>query len=145
MKTLLLLGAVLAVLGAAIVRMSAQSASASPAATISPHRTPAGALPSPRPTPTARPHATRSQTTPSAATSSPSAKRQRAGRVSPAATASPSGGAQLEGEPSSSKRESPSKGAGPGETSKVTPSKPHRKLERPETNTPPPEASGEQR
>ena len=50
MKTLLLLGAMLVVLGAAIVPMSAQTASASPAATVSPRSAPGGASPSPRPT-----------------------------------------------------------------------------------------------
>ena len=62
------------------------------------------------------------------------------------ATATPSGGAELEGKPSSSKQESPSDGARLGETNKATPSKPHRKLERREANTPPSGGgSGEER
>jgi len=58
MKTLLLLGAMLVILDAAIVPMSAQTASASPAATVSPHPTPGGASPNPRPTLAASPFAT---------------------------------------------------------------------------------------
>jgi sporulation protein YlmC with PRC-barrel domain len=55
----------------------------------------------------------------------------------PEATASPSGGAELEGKPSSTTRESPAEAASPGETTKPTPSRPHRKLERRESASPP--------
>ena len=71
--------------------------------------------------------------------------KETSARGRPSETASPGGGAELEGEPSSSKRESRPEEARPGETSKATPSKPHRKLERREANTPPPDdGSGEQ-
>ena len=145
MKTLLLLGAMLVILDAAIVPMSAQTASASPAATVSPRPTPGGASPSPRPTLAAGPFATGSPTTSGAATLSPSTTPERGARVGPAVTTSPSGGAQPEGEsPHPTTRESSRKAATPAVRTKPTPSRPHRKLERREANTPP-EGTGEQK
>jgi hypothetical protein len=143
MKTLLLLGAMLVILDAAIVPMSAQTASASPAATVSPRPTPGGASPSPRPTLAASPLATGSPTTSGAATLSPSTTPERGARVRPAVTSSPSGGAQLEGE-SPPTQQSPLQVATPAERTKATPSRPHRKQERREGSTPP-ESSGEQK
>jgi hypothetical protein len=143
MKTLLLLGAMLVVLDATIVPMSAQTASASPAATVSPRPTPGGASPGPRPTLTASPFPTGSPTTSGAATLSPSTTPERGARVRPAVTASPSGGAQLEGE-SPSTRQSPVQVGTPAERTRATPSRPHRKQERREGSTPL-ESSGEQK
>ena len=135
MKTLLLLGAIFLILDAAIVPISAQTARASPAATVSPRPTPGRASPTPRATLTARPHATGSPVTSGAATSSPLPARGPDTRGTPAATASPGGGAQLEGE-STTARQSPPPAATSAETPKPTPLRPHRKLERREGNTP---------
>jgi hypothetical protein len=141
MKTSLLFGATLAVVGAAIVSISAQIQSASPAATASPR--PTAASPGPRATATPSPYATASPTTHGAVT--PSYSTRKGARVTPEITPSPSGGAQLEGEsPPPTKRESPPKAATPAGTIKPTPSRPHRKLERREGNTPT-EGPGEQK
>jgi hypothetical protein len=146
MKTLLLLGAALIVLDGAIFSALAQTPSASPAGTVSPRPTPGRGSPTPRPSLEARPYATASPAASGAATSSPSTARVHDARVTPTATASPSGGAQLEGEsPHPVTRESSPKAAtSAGMT--PTPSRPHRKLERREANTPPPgDGSGEHR
>jgi hypothetical protein len=146
MKTLLLLGAALIVFDGAIFSTSAQTPSASPAGTVSRRSTPGSGSPAPRPSLEARPYATASPAPSGAATSSPSTARVRDARVTPAATVSPSGGAQLEGEsPHPATRESSPKAAtSAGMT--PTPSRPHRKLERREANTPPPgDGSGEHR
>src|SRR5438132_2233600 len=124
MKTSLLFGATLAVVGAAIVSVSGQTQSASPATTASPHPTPA--LPGPRATTTATPSVTASPTT------------------RPAAIVSPSGGAQLEGELPPTMRESLPAAATPAGKTKPTPARPHRKLERREGVTPS-EGTGEQK
>ena len=143
MKTSLLFGATLAVVGAAIVLISAQTPSASPAATASPR--PTAASPGPRATATASPYATTSPTTRGAVTPSSSMRREHGATVRPVTTPSPSGGAQLEGEsPHPTARESSPKAATPAGTIKPTPSRPHRKLERREANTPP-EGPGEQK
>src|SRR5882762_93407 len=143
MKTSLLFEATLAVVGAAIVSISAQTQSASPAATASP--SPRAASPSPRATATASPYATASSTTRGVVTPSLSTRREHGARVRPEITPSPSGGAQLEGESlHPTTRESPPKATTPPGTTKPTPSRPHRKLERREANTPP-EGPGEQK
>src|SRR5262249_255572 len=135
MKTSLLIGTMLSALAAAIIWTSAQTQSASPAATASP--APIAASPVPRATATASP-TTRGATTP---IYSP----RKDARVTPEITPSPSGGAQLEGEsPPPTTRESQPKIATPVGTNKPTPSRPHRKLERREANTPT-ERPGEQK
>jgi hypothetical protein len=136
MKTYLLFEATLAVVGAAIVSISAQTQSTSPAATASP--SPRAASPSPRATVKASPHAIASPTTRGAVTPTFPTRREHGARVRPEITPSPSGGAQLEGEsPNPETPESPPKGATTAGTTKPTPSRPHRKLERREINTPP--------
>jgi hypothetical protein len=143
MKTSLLFGATLAVVGAAIVSILAQTQSASPTATASPR--PTAASPGPRATATASPYATASPTTRGVVTPSSSTRREHGARVRPEITPSPSGGAQLEGESlQRTTRESSPKAATPAGTAKPTPSRPHRKLERREANTPP-EGPGEQK
>jgi hypothetical protein len=143
MKTSLLFEATLAVVGAAIVSISAQTQSTSPAATASP--SPRAASPSPRATATASSYATASPTTRGAVTPSLPTTREQGARVRPEITPSPSGGAQLEGEsPHPATRESPPKATTPAGTTKATPSRPHRKLERREINTPP-QGPGEQK
>ena len=143
MKTSLLFEATLAVVGAAIVSISAQTQSTSPAATASP--SPTAASPGPRATATASPYATASPTTRGAVTPGLPTTREQGARVRPEITPSPSGGAQLEGEsPHPATRESPPKATTPAGTTKATPSRPHRKLERREANTPP-EGPGEQK
>jgi sporulation protein YlmC with PRC-barrel domain len=123
----------------------------SPAATTPPAATrstteresPVGrASPSPHAT-AARPHVTASSHERGSAAGSPPAREERGMRVRPRETESPNGGAELQKEPSGATRESPPEAAGPGETTKVTPSRPHRKVERREANTPP-EGPGEQ-
>ena len=134
MKTSLLFGATLAVVGAAIVSISAQTQSASPAATASPR--PTAASPGPRATATASPYATASSTTRGVVAPSSSTRTEQGARPRPEITPSPSGGAQLEGEsPHPTTRESPPKATTPAGTTKPTPSRPHRKLERREANT----------
>ena len=143
MKTSLLFGAMLAVVGAAMVSVSAQTQSTSPTSTASPH--PRAASPSPRATATASPYATASPTMHGAMTPSLPTRREHGAKVRPEITPSPSGGAQLEGEsPHPATEESPPKGATPAGTTKPTPSRPHRKLERREINTPP-QGPGEQK
>lgn len=133
MKTLLLPAVLCVLLGASIIRVGAQTIAASPAATVSPRPTPGRTSPSPHSPVTARPIAGGSAT---AATSSPSTGGGSGARVSPTATVSPSGGAQLEGDSSLTARESSLQAATPTERAKPTPSRPHRKLERREANTP---------
>ncbi|KAF5409035.1 MAG: hypothetical protein Udaeo2_08200 [Candidatus Udaeobacter sp.] len=138
MKTSLLFGATLAVVGAAIVSISGQTQRASPATTATPCATPGRASPSPSAIATARPYATASPTTPGTATPSSSTRGKGGVTGRPEITPSPSGGAELEGEsPPTTTRESPPKAATPAGTTKPTPSRPHRKLERREANTPP--------
>src|SRR5216110_842484 len=118
---------------------------ASPAATTSPatrspaeRESPAGrASPSPRPT-AERPHAT--ATPRGRGGESPAAREERGTRARPGETESPSGGAELQREPSRATRESASKAASPSErTREGTQTRPHRKPERPESASPPPE------
>jgi hypothetical protein len=136
MKTSLLFEATLAVVGAAIVSISAQTQSASPVETASPR--PTAASPGPRATATASPYATASPTTRGAVTPSLPTRIEHGARARPEKIPSPSGGAQLEGEsPHPATRESPPKAATPAVTTMATPSRPHRKQERRETNTPP--------
>jgi len=138
---------------------------ASPAATTSPatrspaeRESPAGrASPSPRPT-AERPHATatprgRGGESPAAReergtrarpgeTESPSGgtREERGTKARPGETESPSGGAELQREPSRATRESASEAASPSErTREGTQTRPHRKPERPESASPPPE------
>ena len=140
--------------------------SVSPAPKRSPGQaaSPAGrGSPSPRETP-ARPHATASSREREGAspaptreergrrgrpgeTESPSSRseEQRGTRNRPEETESPRGGAELQREPSQDNRESQSEAAGPGEKTKEgTQTRPHRKQERREANTPPPQGGGEQ-
>src|SRR5207237_565659 len=132
-----------AVVGAAIVSISAQTQSASPVATASPR--PTAASPRPDATTTASPYATASSTTRGTGTPSSSTRGEHGARVKPEITPSPGGGAQLEGEsPRPTTRESSPKEATPAGTTKPTPARPHRKLERREANTPP-EGPGEQK
>jgi hypothetical protein len=143
MKTSLLFVATLVCVGAATVSVSAQTQSASPAATASPR--PIAASSGPRATATASPYATASATTRGVATPSSPTRGEHGAKVTPEITPSPSGGAQLEGEsPQPTTRESSPKAATPARTTKPTPSRPHRKLERREANTPP-EGPGEQK
>jgi sporulation protein YlmC with PRC-barrel domain len=139
----------------------------SPAATTSPAagRSPAGATspagrasPSPRAT-APRPHATASPREREGAPASPPAREER-GKTRPAETESPSSrtreergtrarpeeteppssGAELQREPSRATRESPSEATSPSErTREGTQTRPHRKPERPESASPPPE------
>src|SRR6266513_3641046 len=138
---------------------------ASPAATTSPatrspaeRESPAGrASPSPRAT-AERPHATasprgREGERPAAKeergtrarpgeTESPSSRtrEERGTRARPGETESPSGGAELQREPSRATRESGPEAASPSErTREGTLARPHRKPERPESASPPPE------
>jgi sporulation protein YlmC with PRC-barrel domain len=139
---------------------------ASPAATTSPagarspaeRESPAGrASPSPHAT-AERPHATaspRGREGESAAareergtrarpreTESPSSgtREERDRRARPGETESPSGGAELQQEPSRESRESEREAASPSErTREGTQTRPHRKPERPESASPPPE------
>jgi hypothetical protein len=145
MKTLLILGATLIVLDTSSLPASAQTASASPAATVSHRPSPGTESPAPRPTPADRPYSTGSPATSRAATSSPSSTQMRDAGITPAATASPGGGTQLEGESSHlvTQESSPKPAISQG---MITPtaSRPHRKLERREGHTPQ-EKSGEQR
>ena len=79
-------------------------------------------------------------------TESPSSRsrEERGTRARPEETGSPSGGAELQREPSEATRESPSDATNSGEkTSEGNQKRPHRKPERRETNTPPPEGGGE--
>ena len=115
--------------------------SASPAATASPR--PTAASPGPRATATASPYATASPTTRGAVTPSSSTRREHGARFRPEITLSPSGGVELEGESAPITRKPPPGAASPSERTKATPSRPHRKLERREANTPP-KGSGEQ-
>ena len=143
MKTSLLFEATLVVVGAAIVSISAQTQGTSPASTASPR--PAAASPSPRATATASPYAMASPTVRGAVTPSLPTRREHGAKVRPEITPSPSGGAQLEGEsPHPATEESSPKGTTPTGTTKPTPSRPHRKLERREINTPP-QGPGEQK
>jgi len=72
-------------------------------------------------------------------------REERGRRAKPGETESPSGGAELQREPSQADRESAPEAASPSErTREGTSTRPHRKPERPETNTPPPDGSGEQ-
>jgi sporulation protein YlmC with PRC-barrel domain len=141
------------------------AASTPPATTRSPaeRESPAGRG-SPRPgTTAARPHATASphvrggaEASPRAGeeeersrkarpeeTESPSsrAREEQGTRAKPEETEPPNGGAELQREPSSrATRESPSEAQNPSEkTTEGTQTRPHRKPERRETNTPPPE------
>jgi sporulation protein YlmC with PRC-barrel domain len=133
----------------------------SPAAGRSPAEaaSPAGrASPSPRAT-APRPHATAPPREREGAAGSPPAREER-GRARPGETESersgtreergtrarpeetepPSGGAELQREPSRATRESPSEAASPSErTREGTQTRPHRKPERPESASPPPE------
>jgi len=149
--------------GAGAARSPVQGAS--PAATTSPatrspaeRESPAGrASPSPRPT-AERPHATatprgRGGESPAAReergtrarpgeTESPSGgtREERGTKARPGETESPSGGAELQREPSRATRESASEAASPSErTTEGTQTRPHRKPERPESASPPPE------
>ena len=149
--------------GAGAARSPIQGAS--PAATTSPatrspaeRESPAGrASPSPRPT-AERPHATatprgRGGESPAAReergtrarpgeTESPSGgtREERGTKARPGETESPSGGAELQREPSRATRESASEAASPSErTREGTQTRPHRKPERPESASPPPE------
>jgi len=144
MKASILFGATLAVVSAAVVSILAETQSALPAATASPR--PTAALSASHATATPSPYASASPTTRGPATGSSSTKGEHGARATPEITPSPSGGAQLEGEsPHSVKRESSPKRATPAATTKPTPSRPHRKLERREANIPPPDdGSGEQ-
>jgi sporulation protein YlmC with PRC-barrel domain len=123
------------------------SPATSPAAGRSPAEasSPAGrASPSPRETP-AKSHATASPREREGTAASPGTKEERGRRARPEATESPSGGAELQREPSEANRESQPEAASPGEkTREGTQTRPHRKPERRETNTPPPDGSGEQ-
>jgi sporulation protein YlmC with PRC-barrel domain len=120
------------------------AATGSPAATASPRPTAGGASPRPRATAAAspratageRPYGTATPSTRGAATTSPSTREERGVRGRPEVTVSPSGGAELEGESSRATRESPPEATSPPGKTKPTPSRPHRKPERPETNTP---------
>lgn len=137
-------------------------AMSSPAATRSPveRESPAGrSSPTPRAT-AARGHATAPPREREGAGESPSAREERGRkgraeetespssgsregrgtRAKPGETESPSGGAELQREPSSrTTRESPSEATNPSEkTSEDTSTRPHRKQERRESNTPPP-------
>jgi sporulation protein YlmC with PRC-barrel domain len=137
----------------------ASPAATAPADTRSPAEaaSPAGrASPSPRETP-ARPRATASPREREGAAASPGtreergrrsrpeetespnsrSREERGTRARPEETESPSGGAQLQGESSPRGQESPPEAARAGEETKATPSRPHRKPERRETNTPP--------
>lgn len=119
----------------------------SPAAGRSPGQaaSPAGReSPSPHKTP-ARPHATASSREHEGAT--PPTGEERGRRARPRATESPSGGAELQKEPSEATREPPSDATNSDErTSEGNQKRPHRKPERREANTPPPDdGSGEQR
>ena len=137
------------------------AASAPPAGARSPaeRESPAGrASPTPRGT-AARPHATASSreregTAPSPGreergrrgrpeeTEPPSSGGREGGeeRARPEETERPSGGTDLQREPSRATRESPAEAASPGEkTTEGTQTRPRRKQERPEANTPPPE------
>jgi len=74
-------------------------------------------------------------------TESPSrgTREERSTKPKPEETESPSGGAELQREPSSTTREPPSEAARPSEkTTEDTQTRPRRKQERRETNTPPP-------
>jgi sporulation protein YlmC with PRC-barrel domain len=138
------------------------AAKPSPAATRSPveRESPAGKA-SPRPHATASPHARgEASATPSSRrerepgtrgrpeeTESPSSrtKEGRGTKARPEETEPPSGGAELQREPSEATRESPSDATNSGEkTSEGNQKRPHRKPERREANTPPPEGGGEQ-
>ena len=66
-------------------------------------------------------------------------REERGTKPKPKETESPSGGAELQREPSSATRESPPEAANPSEkTTEGTQTRPRRKQERRETNTPPP-------
>jgi sporulation protein YlmC with PRC-barrel domain len=140
---------------------SPSTAGVSPAATAPPAtgRSPAGrGSPSPRAT-AARPHATGSPREREGAAASPPARgerertrpgetespssrtrEERGTRARPEETEPPSGGAELQREPSRATRESPSQAASPSErTREGTQTRPHRKPERPESASPPPE------
>jgi hypothetical protein len=129
------------------VQGASRGATASPAATRSPaeRESPAGrASPSPHAT-GARPYVTASPHEHGRAAGSPPASEERGMRVRPRETESPSGGAELQQEPSRATRESPSEAASPGEkTTEGTQPRPHRKAERRETSSPPPEGPEEQ-
>jgi hypothetical protein len=159
MKASLLFGTIIAVLSVAIASTSAQTQStpvqiSSPAAAVSPAASASAATTaSPRPTPdrpslsqraTAPPgqYAAASPTPRAAATATPSTRKERNARVRPNVTPSPAGGAELEGESFPTTRGPPSEAAGVAEKTKPTPSRPHRKPERPET-APPPEGPQE--
>jgi sporulation protein YlmC with PRC-barrel domain len=131
------------------------AAKPSPAATRSPveRESPAGKA-SPRPHATASPHARgEASATPSSRrapeeTESPSSrtKEGRGTKARPEETEPPSGGAELQREPSEATRESPSDATNSGDkTSEGNQKRPHRKPERREANTPPPEGGAEQR
>src|SRR5881227_837696 len=129
--------------GAGAARSPVQGAS--PAATTSPatrshaeRESPAGrASPSPRAT-AERPHATASPR--GREGESPAAKEERSTRARPGETESPSGGAELQRESSRATRESGPEAASPSErTREGTQTRPHRKSERPESASPPPE------
>src|SRR5881227_3114571 len=129
--------------GAGAARSQVQGAS--PAATTSPatrspaqRESPAGrASPSPRAT-AERPHATASPR--GREGESPAAKEERSTRARPGETESPSGGAELQRESSRATRESGPEAASPSErTREGTQTRPHRKSERPESASPPPE------
>jgi sporulation protein YlmC with PRC-barrel domain len=130
------------------------AATTSPAATRSPAEgeSPAGKA-SPRPHATASPHARgEASATPSSRrergtrgrpheTESPSSgtREERGTRATPGETEPPSGGAELQKEPSGTTRESPTEATNPSErTTEGTQTRPHRKPERSEENTPPP-------
>ena len=119
----------------------------------SPHETPA------RPRATASPREREGATPPTGeergrrvrprATESPSSRseEERGTRARPEETESATGGAELQREPSEATRESPSDATNSDErTSEGNQKRPHRKPERREANTPPPDdGSGEQR
>jgi sporulation protein YlmC with PRC-barrel domain len=133
------------------------AATNSPAATRSPveRESPAGKR-SPRPHATASPHAR------GEASETPSSRRERGSREKPEETESsrtkegqgtkarpeetepPSGGAELQREPSEATRESPEATNSGERTREENQKRPHRKPERSEANTPPPEGGGEQ-
>ncbi len=73
-------------------------------------------------------------------TESPSETREEGTKARPEETESPSGGAELQREPSRATRESPPEATSPSErTREGRQSRPHRKPERPESASPPPE------
>jgi sporulation protein YlmC with PRC-barrel domain len=112
--------------------------------------TPRGTTPGPRATASSReregaapsPREERGRRARAEETESPSSggREGREETARPEETERPSGGAELQREPSRATRESPAEAANPGEkTTEETQRRPHRKQERREANTPPPE------